>query len=292
MAESVDAGDLKSPLARGAGSSPAPGTIASLLLLVALSGCAFNYRYYHPDESDEDIAWAHADEGFIAVARGRRIHYAFAKPHHPPKATVFIVRGDGGNLAQSERFVKPFVDNGYAAFIFDYPGYGKSDGRPTHRSVLQAADAALTHVLARPDVRGTKLLVAGFSLGGQLAIVLASRRQHEIDALLVEATYTSHRAIAEHVSVAKRMARAFVRAPYAADEAIRTITIPKLIVHSRYDQSIPYAMGEQLHRNAPPPKQLWTIDGAHMQGFERHPREYVERVDALLGLTTRSPSTP
>jgi pimeloyl-ACP methyl ester carboxylesterase len=262
---------------------------AIVLLLGALSGCAFNYRYYDPDESDEDIAWAHAEEGFIAVERGRRIHYAFAKPVGVPKATVLAVRGDGGNLAQSERFVRPFVDNGYAAFIFDYPGYGKSDGRPTHRSVLQAANAALTHVLARPDVRGSKLLVAGFSLGGQLAIVLTARRQHEIDALLVEATYTSHRDIAEHVSVAKRMARAFVRGPYSAEESIRTITIPKLIVHSRYDQSIPYAMGVQLHRDAPLPKELWTIDGDHMQGFERYPQEYVARVDALLGVTTPLP---
>jgi pimeloyl-ACP methyl ester carboxylesterase len=265
---------------------------AIALLLGVLCGCAFNYRYYHPDESDDDIAWAHADEGFIPVERGKRIHYAFAKPRGVPKATVFVVRGDGGNLAQSERFVKPFVDNGYAAFIFDYPGYGKSDGRPTHRSVLRAADAALTHALARPDVRDTKLLVAGFSLGGQLAIVLTSRRQHAVDALLVEATYTSHRDIAEHASAAKRMARAFVRAPYSAEDAIRTITIPKLIVHSQYDQSIPYAMGVQLHRNAPLPKQLWTIDGAHMQGFERYPREYVERVDALLGVTTRLPASP
>jgi pimeloyl-ACP methyl ester carboxylesterase len=210
----------------------------------------------------------------------------------PPKATAFVVPGDGGNLASSAEMVRPFVDNGFAVFAFDYPGYGQSEGRPTHRSALAAANAALTHMLAMPEVRGTKVLVAGFSLGGQLAIVLSAQRQHEVDALLVEATYTSHDDIAEHTSRASGLARLFVRAPYSAEEAIRTLTIPKLIVHSRDDRSIPYHMGVELYRLAPEPKQLWTVDGKHAQAFELHPTEYARRVDALLGLTTRNPSQP
>jgi hypothetical protein len=50
-------------------------------------------------------------------------------------------------------------------------------------------------------------------------------------------------------------------------------------------------MGVQLYELARAPKTLWTIDGSHMQCFANHEREYVARVDALMHLTTRSPST-
>lgn len=266
--------------------------IAVLVFSTIVGGCAFNQKFYHPDRDDDPILWAASEEGFLEWEHGKRVHWAFAEPQGPRKATVFVLRGDGGNLASSEVFVRPFVQHGYAVFIFDYPGFGKSDGRPTHRSVLLAADAALAHMLARPDVRRGKVLVAGFSLGGQLAIVLTAMRQGEVDALLVEATFTSHEDIAAHASRMSLMARMAIYVPYSAKESIASITIPKLVIHSRQDRVIPYAMGVELYQRAHAPKSMWTIDGEHMQGFELHEAEYVAHVDALLGFTTRSPTQP
>ena len=250
----------------------------ALALAVLLTGCGFNFKFYFPPPPGE-IQWGEPEQGFI----DGQIHYAFARPEGEARATVLILHGNAGDLATAGRLVRPFVDAGFATVVFDYPGYGASKGRATHRSVLRAAHDALTFIGTRTE---GPLLVAGFSLGGQIAIALAADRGDEIDALLVEATFTSHRDIAAASSStrARPFARAFVRGPYDAAEEIRRVTIPKLIVHSRADAAVPYRMGVALYNRAPHPKALWSTDGPHLATFDRHPDEYLERVETLLGL--------
>ena len=250
----------------------------AVALALLLTGCGFNFKFYFPPPPGE-IAWGDPEQGFI----DGRLHYAFAQPVSEPRATVLILHGNAGDLATAGPVVQPFVDAGFATLVFDYPGYGKSKGRATHRSVLRAAHDALTFVGAR---KKGPLLVAGFSLGGQIGITLAADRGDEIDALLVEGTFTSHRDIAAASSSTRSrvFARAFVRGPYDAAEEIRRVTIPKLIVHSRDDPAVPHAMGVALYNRAPHPKMMWSTDGPHLKTFDRHPDEYAQRVDELLAV--------
>jgi uncharacterized protein len=130
------------------------------------------------------------------------------------------------------------------------------------------------------------LLVAGFSLGGQLSIALTAKNQNKIDDLLVEGTFTSHGNMAIHttVKILKPFVKYFFTSEYNAKELIATIRIPKLIVHSTEDSIIPYFMGAELFDAAVNPKMFWEIKGDHINGFKLYENEYFKKINLLLSL--------
>lgn len=253
-----------------------------LVLFMAFS-CSFNSMFYRPDTDDEDIELS-CEQGFIAGKNGNKIHYMVKEPDSgQAKANILILHGNAGNLAGWSGIAPYLTKSGYRVFMIDYQGFGKSEGKPGHKAVLNDAQSSLDFLLEQPYAKDTKLILFGFSIGGQLAIALAAENQDKIDGLIVEGTFTSHNDIATALMpfFIKPLARILVHSPYKAKNLIRELKMPKLIVHSTEDGLIPYRMGETLFNNAVEPKSMWTINGEHLQGFELHEDEYIQRIDKL-----------
>ena len=171
--------------------------------------------------------------------------------------------------------------NLFQVFIFDYSGFGFSEGKATRKQVLSDANAALNYIKGREDVKGTKLVIYGQSLGGHLSAVVAAQRQEEIDGLVIEGAFSSHKDIA--AENAGFFGRLLVCEQYSASESIRNYKKPVLIIHSTEDDIIPFEMGKKLFDNANNPKEFYEIKHCHMCGPDFYAESIAQKIKKMVG---------
>lgn len=192
--------------------------------------------------------------------------------HASARQTLLYLHGNAGNLAERSDVLIELAGLGANLLAIDYRGYGSSQGTPNEAGVYRDAAAAYRFLLER--TQPSQLIVLGESLGGGPACELAASAP--IGGLILQSTFTS---IPDMAKVAYPWLPTFmmVRTRFDNLERIARIRVPKLIVHSRADDVIPFAMGERLFAAAPDPKQaLWLTHAHHNDAFA------VER-ERLLG---------
>lgn len=193
-----------------------------------------------------------------------------------PTITLVHFHGNAGFLVSQYQAVTPLIKYGFQIFVFDYSGFGFSEGKATRKNVLIDANSALDYVKSRPDMKDTKLIIYGQSLGGHLSAVVAEQRQADIDGLVIEGAFSSHKDIA--AKSAGFIGRMFVSEKYSAFKSIKNFTKPVLVIHSTEDQVIPFEMGQKLFENANEPKEFYEIKGCHICG----PRFYADSISQKI----------
>jgi uncharacterized protein len=214
-------------------------------------------------------------------ASGNKLNGWMLKPKGViPKATLLHFHGNAGCLLVQYQAIAPLLQYGYQAFLFDYSGFGFSEGSATRRNVLADAYAALDYVKTRKDVAGTRLVLYGQSLGGHLSAVVASQRQTDIDALVIEGAFSSHKDIG--ADIVPVLGRIFVAEQYNGFRSLRNYRKPVLVIHSSEDDVIPFRMGQKLYENANEPKQFYAIKGCHMCGPELYADSIAAKIERML----------
>ena len=261
--------------------------IYSFFCELTMSARSFNSSFYEPIKAKNNISWTEGEVGFFTGHNGKKLNYLYVKPDNREAiASVFILHGNNANIGTCENLVMPFVKNGYQVYIFDYQGFGESEGIPTHNNVLHDAEIFLNFIKLRPETKGKKLLVAGYSLRGHLSIAFTARNQDYIDALVVEGAFTSHKDIAVYScsGIVKLIAKMFLASKYSAKDLVSKITIPKLIVHSSEDIINPFFMGQELYDSAISPKEFWEIKRGHIEGFKFYEKAYFQKITELISI--------
>jgi len=134
-----------------------------------------------------------------------------------------------------------FTRIGIGVFLIEYPGYGRSEGSPSQKSISQAFDAGYEYLVSRKDVDPNRIILFGRSLGGGAVCDLASNKPSA--ALILQSTFTSVRAFASRF-----LAPGFlVRDPFDNLSVVSTYTGPVLIMHGKNDDIIPFAHGKALY---------------------------------------------
>lgn len=213
--------------------------------------------------------------------KGNRLNGWIIKPEEGYNGTtILFLHSNSGNLFTQYQEVLPLVKNGFSVFIFDYSGYGFSQGKATRDNVLLDATAALSYLQSRTDIKKEHLIIYGQSLGGHLAINLAARNQDMIDGLVTEGAFSSHKDIA--AETAGFIGRIIVAEKYSGLESVRNFHKPVLIIHSTEDETIPFEQGEKLFANANEPKTFLKIDKCHICGLSFYPDEILNAINKLL----------
>lgn len=200
--------------------------------------------------------------------------------HHPSgRGTLLFFHGNAGNMAHRLESIRQFHAMGFAILIFDYRGYGQSEGKPTEEGTYTDAEAAWSFLTDTRNIPPDKIVLFGRSLGGAIAAQLAAR--HRPGAIIIESTFTSVPDIARDLYPwlpVKRLSRF----QYNAKSSISAISSPVLIVHSRDDEIIPFAHGQALYAHASEPKHLLEIRGGHNDGFLVSGDLYTTGIDEYL----------
>lgn len=173
--------------------------------------------------------------------------------------------GSGGNvIAYHFPLMIKFAEKGYQVYTFDYSGYGFSEGKATRKTVLTDAYSALDFIKNNPEFKDKKIILLGQSYGGYLASVVGSNRQNDIEGLVIEGAFYSHRK--EAVYTAGFVAN-IVYDGIRADKEIKKNKKPILIIHSNEDKRTPIKFGRKIFDEANEPKYFMEIDKEHLEGL-------------------------
>jgi fermentation-respiration switch protein FrsA (DUF1100 family) len=221
---------------------------------------------FHPERAASGGLWrvpVGAEEVWFKTADGVRLYgWLFHSPSRPATASVIYFHGNGGNLSYCDWVGAELAARGLDVLIFDYRGYGRSEGEPVGERELYAdADAAYDFLTRERGVAPGKLVLYGQSLGTAAAIDLAARR--ECGALVAESGLSSAADMAGAIMPwLPRSVRGLTKNKLDSVGKIARVSCPVLVVHGSRDDLIPAEQGRRLYDAAREPKQLKIIEGA------------------------------
>lgn len=250
-----------------------------LLCLIFTAGCS-SLLFYPTREMVHNPVhdrFPHRDIYFPATD-GVRLHAWYFPASGKPRGTVLVMHGNAENLSRHVNSVLWLVQEGFNLFIFDYRGFGLSEGKPTLPGIHLDAAAALEQVLALPETEEKGLVVLGQSIGGAIAVhtLAASPQRSRVALLALDSTPASYRLIAR-----EKLAGVFFTWPlqyplsllfdddYSPVRHIGSLApLPLLIIHGTRDPVVPEHHGELLFAAAGEPKEYWAASPeGHVMSF-------------------------
>jgi len=255
------------------------GLIAYLSLVVILmifeeSLIFFPSRYpagdWEPRAIEPEDAWFQAGDG-------TRLHGWYV-PAEEPRAYVLFCHGNAGNLSHRAGMLQVLHEHvGVAVLIFDYRGYGRSEGKPNESGILADARAARDWLAQRANIDPGDVVLMGRSLGGAVAVDLAA--EDGARALVLESTFSSLPDLAAY-HYPLFPVRWLVRTRLDSAAKIGRYRGPLLQSHGDADTIVPFHFGWRLFEAANEPKHFVTIPGRDHN--DPQPRSYYDELIAFL----------
>ncbi|TYQ26794.1 lysophospholipase [Pseudanabaena sp. UWO311] len=187
------------------------------------------------------------------------------------KGVILFCHGNGGNIGNRVSYLPIFKDLGLATFLFDYRGYGKSEGKPSEEGTYNDVETAWQYLTQEKQIPPQKIIIYGESLGGAIASYLAQKisqqdGKNSAGGLILASTFTSisDRAAELYPFLPIRFLSRF---SYNSIDRLPSIKIPVLIIHSSDDEIIPFHHGDRNFQAANQPKKLVKLRGDHNGGF-------------------------
>lgn len=259
--------------------------LLGVLVLSFLSGC-WNWfvesQVFFPDKS---IVQTPADFGlgfddiWFDSSDGVRLH-GWLVSASPPSRLLLFCHGNAGNISHRLDNVRLLQQRGISVFIFDYRGYGRSNGRISEKGFYLDSEAAYQVARKWAEGKKAKLIVFGRSLGGIAATHLGATQG--CDGLILESTFTNMGAMAGAHYPLPFAERLFKHRLNAVGE-IAQVSAPILFFHGDDDRIVPIRLGRQLYEAAPNPKEFVTLPGAgHNDTYFVGGKEYFDKLVAFL----------
>ena len=235
-------------------------------------GCAS--LFFHPDKevyrTPDFYSLAYDDVSFSSkdgtVLNAWYIHTNKEKP----QGLLFVAHGNGQNLSAHFTSWVWLVMQGYDVFIFDYRGYGKSEGESSIKGSVEDTTAALAYVEEHYE---TQYFVCGQSLGGTMVLnALNGRDNRRVKAAIIDSTFVGFADIANDKMSKIWLGWPFQWVPYlslsgeydAKDKL--DINLPILFLHGSVDKTISPNASWQLYDLSNQPREFWLLKGAeHIQ---------------------------
>jgi fermentation-respiration switch protein FrsA (DUF1100 family) len=272
--------------------------VASLLAALAVFvGCSAldNTFVFQPNkivDTQPLPSDAQVEEVILRLPNGTPIHARWF-PAKPGLDAILFCHGNAGNLFDRTRSVTQLREStGESVLVFDYPGYGRSGGEPTEAGLYAAADAAYDWLTQKQGIDPRRVTLLGESLGGGVAVDLATRRPHR--ALVLIKPFTSVPELA-HEKVVWFPAKSLMASRFDNINKIAACPRPVFIAHGTTDHVIPFNQSERLYAAAREPKQLMPLPNIDHNDplppeFYAELRNFLVRVDTQRSASLGAPT--
>jgi len=263
-------------------------TTVVLILLVRFFEGSFIYfpAKYPAGRWDAGAYGLDAEDVYLTTRDGVCIHGWFVLTEGAAH-TVLIFHGNGGNLADRIEKLALLRSLKLNVFAIDYRGYGRSEGCPNESGLYADADAAYGYLCRERNIEPGSIVLYGESLGGTVAVDLASRKP--VGAVMLESTFTSARDMARK-ALPFLPPELFLRSKLDSLSKIKGINAPLLIMHGTRDTTIPIEHARRLHEKASQPKTLVEIPGVgHNDMFVVAEQVYMRSLKEFLGQLSEAP---
>lgn len=263
--------------------------ISLLLLLLCISACEldgflFNAKEVEQYELPDNTIPQNLLEQVTFDSEGNTLYgYWVASNGERPGITIVYCHGNKHNIDEYWDRVMFLHQLGVNIFIFDYRGYGLSEGECSEDGLYADGDAALNYVLSRNDVATIdSVCFYGYSLGNVVSIYLASSNTNPL-CLFAESPFASANSMTQSSLSLDIPTRWLTDGEFDNVEKIKQISTPLMLLHGQDDDFVRYRdNGKLIYKNAPEPKELVLIPKAVHDNVPE-----VMGVDSYLDAITR-----
>ncbi len=221
------------------------------------------------------------EDVWLKTPDGLRLHgWFFPADTHSSRAhqVLLLCHGNAGNIGHRLHWVKAWLELGLNVFVFDYRGYGRSEGRVHEAGTYIDAQTAWRWLRAK-GFAPENIVVLGKSLGGGVASGLALREP--VGALILQSTFTSIPDIGAEL-FRWLPVRRWHSIHYDTINRLSQIKAPVLVAHGKGDDLIGFHHAEKNFKAAAGPKMFLEIAGDHVSTIEDGRAEYVEGLKEFL----------
>ncbi|MCA1592266.1 MAG: alpha/beta hydrolase [Acidobacteria bacterium] len=255
-------------------------SVFSIVVLVCLGMSLYAYFYaekiiFQPQPSsyrdtDRIIKFSSGDGAAIS---------AVYLPNPDARYTLLYSHGNAEDVGQLLPILEEIKGLGFSVLAYDYHGYGTSSGTPSEENAYRDADAAYDYLVKEQGVPAHDVIALGRSLGGAVAVDLASRRQ--LGGLIIESSFVTAYRVITHIPVLP-----FDK--FQSLSKIKRVRCPVLVIHGKKDNVIPFWHGEKLFEEANEPKRsLWVEGAGHNNVFEASGNRYGQALRDFVALIER-----
>jgi fermentation-respiration switch protein FrsA (DUF1100 family) len=239
--------------------------LLTCLLIVLMLRWFEHSQVYHPDRvltaTGAELGRPFEDVRFKASDGVELNGWFFPASTNSPRApfALLLCHGNAGNIGHRLDTCAALLATGSSVFVFDYRGYGRSQGRPSEEGTYRDAQAAYQW-LRQKGFPGTNIIAFGESLGGGIAAELAARET--VGGLVLQSTFTS---------IPDMGADLFPWLPvrwlgtihYDTRSKLPRVKVPVLVMHSPADELVRFRHGQRNFAAANEPKLFWELRGDH-----------------------------
>jgi len=256
--------------------------VVAVACTLLFAGCVERLFYYPNDRvydtpASRDLSY---DEVEFESRDGTALTGWFIPAVGRAVGTVIHFHGNAQNMSAHFSFVSWLPVRGFNLFVFDYRGYGRSEGKPEREGIYEDCIAALVYVVNRPDVDPERVVILGQSIGGAYAVaVMQEEIARGVRAVAVDSSFYSYRLIVQD-KIARIPVLSVLRRPLSRlviDDRLsphlvvgRISPAPILIIHGTDDRVVPFHHGKMLYDAAAQPKEFVAVEGGkHIEAFVR-----------------------
>jgi len=272
------------------------------IIISSFLASSCTHLFYHPDKflyTTPEVEELKKQSLYFENEQGLKLHswYIPPKENTGHKGLILFFHGNAQNLSSHFKSLSWLCHRGYGLLIFDYQGYGLSEGSPSPKALSYDSVAALKFSQKiKAKHKFSKLILYGQSLGGAVLLKGLDLMQNQIaaDLVVLDSTFSNYEKLT--FDIMSNSVLLFIFSPLAyllisdegnVDSYLPRFNYPSLVVHGRYDQVVPFEHGKRVFDMlGTKKKEFWEIPhGLHTDMFFRHDgvyrKKFLKKLNAL-----------
>jgi len=200
---------------------------------------------------------------WVETNDGVRIH-GWYFPNERSEYVIVLSHGNAGNISYRLEIARALLQSGAAVLMYDYRGYGKSEGNPTETGLYSDLFAVIEGLQDQKEYKPNQIIMYGRSLGGAVAARAAA--EYKLGGLVLDSAFKNLRAMVRDVYpfVPSKLAKY----DFPTERFLRVErNYPVMVMHSPQDEIVGFHHGEYLYELLDEPKRFVELRGGHNDNF-------------------------